>query len=76
MASPRAFPYVPTLLSDYVADRRTIWATCRNGLCNHAAELDLPALIARHGDVALDAVVAKLKCSRCGGPAGITIHAG
>jgi hypothetical protein len=50
------------------------WAYCRAEIgCGHNARLDLPALIARFGDMPSDRFRKCLRCSKCGGRARLVI---
>lgn len=50
------------------------WAYCRDELhCGHNVRLDLPALIARYGDMPSDRFRMRLRCSKCGGRARLVI---
>lgn len=51
-------------LADFVGSN-DIYAYCENQACRHSAKLDLPALIATHGNLTLPELRRKLFCDSC-----------
>jgi hypothetical protein len=45
--------------------RRALWLHCEK--CFHAAEMVIPHLIERHGNLELQVVLERAVCTRCGG---------
>ena len=56
-------PIVSRRLGD-MCDRSTLHAYCRR--CDHTVELDRALLIAQHGDLLIDDLQGRLRCSGCG----------
>ena len=63
-----------------IADDFTVWVHCENQFCRHRAGIDLHALADRLGSdfIAIgkpNPLVAKLRCSKCGGKdLGLILH--
>lgn len=51
-------------LADFIGVN-DIYAYCENQRCRHNAKLNLPALLAAHGNLALPELRRKLSCSVC-----------
>lgn len=51
-------------ISDWIDGHRFAFVTCRR--CGHQAQLDLPTLLARHGDLDSDELGRRFRCGECG----------
>lgn len=63
------------LISTYIQPKTSVWAWCGAPFpCWHHAALDLPAIIDRYGDMPLDELKRRLRCTGCGWrPADISL---
>ena len=54
-------------LGSFLTERRELWLNCNAEGCGHSQKMDVPALIAAHGeDFPLQHLVDRARCSRCG----------
>lgn len=62
-------------LSEHLDDRHSlVWVYCKNEpACGHNRRLDAAATIQEWGDMPMDRLRARLKCSKCGARARVIV---